>query len=220
MIVNYLLRESNFQMNFTWAKCFIKHYFKFKQRRQRLIVSARKNVINVKELKLYFDQLKEAIEKYDIQFKDTWNMNETEFRLDCKKSRVIIILYIKKFFKMIDSDNREYNTSMKIISVDDEIISSILIIKKSFILHCFAVNDFEKLIILVFNDFDYSNDDLTLNWLHHFINNIVRKCRDKYILLIVNDFNFYLIFEFFELTINNDIIFLSFRFISRILHNR
>ena len=162
--------------------------------------------MNVKELKLYFDQLKEAIEEYDVQFEDTWNMNETEFRLDCEKFCIIITLDIKKSFKITDSDNREYITSIKIISVDDEIISSMLIVKKNFILHRFAVNDLEELIILVFNDFDYSNDDLTLNWLYHFINNVVRKRRDKYILLIVNDFDSHLTFEFFELIIDNDII--------------
>ena len=52
---------------------------------------------------------------------------------------------------------------MKIISVDNKIISSILIVKESFILYCFAVNDLEKFIIFVFNDFDYSNNDLKLN---------------------------------------------------------
>ena len=90
-------------------------------------------------------------------------MNETEFRLNCEKFRIIIILNIKKFFKMTDSNNREYIISMKIINVNDKIISSMLIVKKNFILHYFVVNNLEKFIILIFNDFNYSNDDLTLN---------------------------------------------------------
>ena len=163
MAVNYLLRESGFQMNFTWAERFMRRHFKLKQRRQRFIVGARKNAMNVKKLKLYFDQLKEAIEEYDVQCENTWNMNETEFRLNCGKSRIIITLNIKKPFKMTDSNNREYITSMKIINVDGEIIPSMLIVKKNFILHRFAVNDFEEFITLAFNDFDYSNNDLTLN---------------------------------------------------------
>ena len=126
IIVNYLLRESNSQMNFTWTKRFMKHYFKFKQRCQRFIINARKNVMNVKELKLYFDQLKEVVEKYNVQFKDTWNMNETKFRLNCEKSHIIIILNIKTFFKITDSNNHEYITSMKIINVDNKIILLIL----------------------------------------------------------------------------------------------
>ena len=147
-------------------------------------------------------------------------MNETEFRLDCEKLRVIIILNIKKSFEIIDLNNHEYITSMKIINVNDEIILSILIVKKNFILHRFIVNDFENLIIFIFNDFDYSNDNLTLNWLYHFINNVVRKRRDKYRFSIVNNFDFHLTFESFELIIDNDIIFLNFRLISRILYNR
>ena len=71
MTINYLFRKSDSQMSSTWARRFIRHHFIFKQRRQRLIVDARKNVIIIKKLKLYFDQLKEVIEKYNIQVKDT-----------------------------------------------------------------------------------------------------------------------------------------------------
>ena len=90
-------------------------------------------------------------------------MDETGFRLGCGKPCVIITLDIKKPFKMTDSDNCEYITSMEVISADGEIISSMLIVKGSFILYRFAVNDLEKLITLALNDFDYSNNDLTLN---------------------------------------------------------
>ena len=51
--------------------------------------------MNVKELKLYFDQLKEAIEKYGVQFRDIWNMNEIGFRLGCGILILIIVLEIR-----------------------------------------------------------------------------------------------------------------------------
>ena len=90
-------------------------------------------------------------------------MNEIRFCLNCEKSCIIIILNIKKFFKITDSNSCKYITSIKVISVNDKIILLILIIKKNIILHYFVVNNFEKFIIFVFNDFDYSNDNLILN---------------------------------------------------------
>ena len=52
---------------------------------------------------------------------------------------------------------------MKIINVNDKIILLMLIIKQNFILHYFTVNDLKELIIFVFNNFDYLNNDLILN---------------------------------------------------------
>ena len=52
---------------------------------------------------------------------------------------------------------------MKVINVNDEIILLILIVKKNFILYCFAVNEFKEFVTFIFNNFDYSNNDLTLN---------------------------------------------------------
>ena len=62
-------------------------------------------------------------------------MNETEFRIDCERAQMIITLNSKKFFRMMDSDNRDYITSVKCVSSTDEIILSMLIIGEVNIFH-------------------------------------------------------------------------------------
>ena len=55
-------------------------------------------------------------------------MNETKFRIDCERAQMIITLNPKKFFRMMNSNNRDYITSVKCVSSTDEIIPSMLII--------------------------------------------------------------------------------------------
>ena len=91
-------------------------------------------------------------------------MNETSFRIECERSRMIITLITRKpSSRMIDSDNREYITSIEVINVADNIISFFFIFKKFIIAHRLTVNDLHEVITFVINSIDYSNDDLTMN---------------------------------------------------------
>ena len=63
-------------------------------------------------------------------------MNETDFRIECEKSRIIITLITKKSSsRMTDLNNREYIIFVEVINAADDIISSFLIFKKSIIAH-------------------------------------------------------------------------------------
>ena len=62
-------------------------------------------------------------------------MNETDFRIDCERSRIVITLDVNKKIRMTDSNNRDYVTSVKIVNAIDDTISSMLIMKKVNILH-------------------------------------------------------------------------------------
>ena len=80
--------------------------------------------------------------QYEIQIPDTWNMDETGFRIGCARSRVVITLTTKKPSpRMADSDNREYITFVEVINAADDIISFFLIFKRSSIAHRLTVND-------------------------------------------------------------------------------
>ena len=115
-------------------------------------------------LKQYFNQLKSLINKYNIQLSNTWNMNEIDFRIECERSRLMIILIIKQSSsRMINSNNRKYIIFVKVINVVDNIIISFLIFKKIFIAHRLIVNDLNWTITLIISETTYSNDDLIMN---------------------------------------------------------
>ena len=62
-------------------------------------------------------------------------MNETDFRIDCDRAQLIMIMNVNKSLRMTDSDNRDYITSMKCVSFADDVILFLLILSKVNILH-------------------------------------------------------------------------------------
>ena len=77
----------------------------------------------------------------------------------------MLTLNIQKFLKIIDLNNREYLTFIKVINDKENSILFIFIAKNlDLILRCMIVgNDLHKNIILIINEVAYINDDLVLN---------------------------------------------------------
>ena len=66
-----------------------------------------------------------------------------DFRIECAKNYVVIILTIKKSrSRIIDSNNREYIIFDKVMNAVNNIISSFFVFKRLFIVYCLTVNDF------------------------------------------------------------------------------
>lgn len=63
---------------------------------------------------------------------------------------------------IIDSDNRDYVTSIKSISVVDESYTLIIIFKAFSLLEKWVINELPADIILTYNELDYSNDKINL----------------------------------------------------------
>ena len=64
----------------------------------------------------------------------------------------------------MNSNNRDYITSVKCVSSIDEVISSMLIILKINILHKWCQkNDLNENTLIKINEINYLNDDLILN---------------------------------------------------------
>lgn len=57
-------------------------------------------------------------------------MNETDFRIECEKTHVVITLKSKKKLVLNNSDNRDYITFIECISasIDDYALSAFLIV--------------------------------------------------------------------------------------------
>ena len=145
-VVNFVLRKTDSNAIFLknhWIKRFLDRNLDFKKQRQRFISIHKKDIDWISTLKQYFHQLKNVINQYNIQILDTWNMNETDFRIECKKNYIIVILITKKSLsRIINSNNRKYIIFIKIINIVDDIISFFFIFKKSFIVYRLIINEF------------------------------------------------------------------------------
>lgn len=133
-------------------------------------------------------------------------MNKTDFRIDCDKFHMIIILNTQKKLRLTNSKNRNYVSDIEIISVANECIFSMLILKDHHILFKWILNnDFDDETFLNVSEIEYSNDDLVLKWLKHFIKHVEKKRVDRYILLIIDEFESHMIYFFWRLITNNNI---------------
>lgn len=124
-------------------------------------------------------------------------MNETDFRVECEVSHLMMTLSSHKRIVIIDSDNRDYITAVECINESDESISSFLILKGVNVLHKWALkNDLKNDIVLSTSDSEYSNDALALDWLKHFDNHSKRTQKEVYRLLLLNEYESHLTYEF------------------------
>ncbi len=76
---------------------------------------------------------------------------------------------------MADPENRDYITVAEATSAADESISPMIITKGINILARWTANDIDDDTLFNTSDTGYSNDNLAIDWLHHFI----RCTRDK-----------------------------------------
>ena len=165
----------------------------------------------------YFNKLKRMMKENDIIEMNVWNMNETKFRIECERAHMIITLDSKKPFRMINSNNRDYITFVKCVSSTDEIIPPMLIISGVNIFHKWCQeNDLNENTLIEISETKYSNNDLAMDWLQHFIDHTRRRRSDDYILLIIDGFDSHSIIPFFEFVAVNNIV--LFRFSAHSTH--
>ncbi len=138
-----------------------------------------------------------------------WNMNETSFRIDCERAQLVITFNSRKSLRMMNSNNRDYIIFVKCINVSDEMIFSLIILTEVHILRKWCEkNNLNEETLIEISDMNYSNDDLIMNRLHHFIYHTRSKRNEIWLLLIIDEFDSHSIISFLKLiTINNIVLF-------------
>ena len=114
---------------------FLKRNPDFHVRKQKPLAAERKDSHDLKNMTEYFNKLERMMKEKSITAVDVWNMNETDFRIDCGRTQMIITLDPKRPLRMMNSDNRDYITSVKCVSSGGEVIPPMLIISGVNILH-------------------------------------------------------------------------------------
>lgn len=107
-------------------------------------------------------------------------MNETGFGIGFEIAYHIVIFDPNKSYRMIDTDNRDYITSIECINASGETIFAILLISKFKFLYKWCPNkDHDGGTIINTTNIWYANDDKAFEWLQYFIDNTKHK-RKKY----------------------------------------
>ena len=189
-----------------WTRFYKRNRSKIFMRRRRPLAAARKDAFDVEDLKDFYQKLKKAIDTHGIQEADMWNMDETGFRIGVGKSKMVISFDKKKRNYMADPDNRDYCTAVETISASGTAIPPLIILKATNILLKWSQNNLDGACQLGASESGYSNDDLALDWLQHFIDSTRKTRVGRYILLIVDGFGSHMTLQFFRLATASNII--------------
>jgi hypothetical protein len=137
-------------------------------KKNKSLTAKRKNSHNVKNKIKFYSNFNYSMKNFDCTSHDTWNMNETNFCMNCEINHLMMTLSQRKII-IIDFDNRDYIIFAKCINETDDNILSFLILKEINIFSKWTLkNDLNDDDLLFTSDIDYSNDVLTFEWLKHF----------------------------------------------------
>jgi hypothetical protein len=115
-------------------------------------------------------------------------MDETGFRIRVTVGRVIITHLSTKAVYLTNPNNRESITVVEIVCADCSTIPPMLTLKGDALLERHFENGLETEILLTTNPTGYSNEDLGMKYLIHFYNNIYKKTKGKWRILIFDSY--------------------------------
>uniref|UniRef100_A0A8H7N0B1 HTH CENPB-type domain-containing protein n=1 Tax=Bionectria ochroleuca TaxID=29856 RepID=A0A8H7N0B1_BIOOC len=151
-----------------WATRFFQRHG-YSSRPQKMLDLVRKEAENIDVIRDYFQQLQEVIDHEGILPDDTWNMDETGFRISIK-SNAMIIMKRKRAYCFALPENRESATAVEAISASGRVIPACLIL--SSLTHCASwyheLQGLDPEARVAVAETGYSNDELALSWLQHF----------------------------------------------------
>ena len=125
-------------------------------------------------------------------------MNKIEFRINIDRFKIVLSFEKHQRNYIANSNNRNYCTTIEIINVTSAIIFFLIIMKAiNVLLKWNQQNNFENQCQFGVFEFDYSNDDLTLEWLQYFIDFIKKNRVKRYIFLIIDGFDSHTTLQFF-----------------------
>jgi len=103
-------------LNAQWAKCWLDRQPDLFKAKRKPLAAERKNAHDPEVLQTHFDEFEEEVVKYGITEDDTWNFDETGYRMGIARSDwVVTVDSIRRIYSK-DPDNRESLTGIECIS--------------------------------------------------------------------------------------------------------
>ena len=118
-----------------WLKRFLERNPEYHIRKKTPLAAERKHSHGVHDMSNYFEKIERITREKGITELDVWNMDETGFRIGCGKAQLVVTMDPNKPVRMIDSENRDYITSVECVGSAGETIPPMLLISGVNILH-------------------------------------------------------------------------------------
>jgi hypothetical protein len=141
-----------------WAKRWLDRQPDLFKAKRKPIAADRKNAHDSKVLQTHFDEFNEMIVKYDITEDDTWNFDETGYRMSIARSDWVVTVDPHRRIYSKDSDNRESLTGIECINGGGKDIPPMLIMTGVHILASHFNNDLDDDVLVTTSETGYFND--------------------------------------------------------------
>jgi hypothetical protein len=129
----------------------------------------RQDVENVDNVVEYFQKLQEVITTHAIQPDDLWNMDKTGFSIGIGRDQLVVSRQKKRASYLGIPQNRESATAVEAISAGGEYIPAFLILSgQVHMSRWYQVQQLYGDTYIAVSSSGYTNDEITLQWLHHF----------------------------------------------------
>ena len=151
-----------------WAKRWLDRQPGLFKAKRKPLAADRKNAHDPEVLQTHFDEYKEVVIKYDITKEDTWNFDETGYRMGIARFDWVVTVDPNRRIYSKDPDNRESLTGIECISGGGKDIPPMLIMTGVQILAPHFNNDLADDMLVTTSETGYSNDWISLRWLEHF----------------------------------------------------
>jgi hypothetical protein len=200
---NYLLQRSHKGADtppltsVRWAKRWLKRNPELYLRRQRSLDLNRAIAHDKEAIFKWFNSLIKLIELHGITAADTWNFDETGFRIGIGKDQWVITFEPHRRVYLATPDDRTTLTMTECVNADGSAIKPIVIIEGAVLLERYFT-DLPDGYLIARSGSGYTNDELSLEWARHFVRQTQKHLQGVYRLLLFDGFDSHCTQEFLE----------------------
>jgi len=151
-----------------WVSRVLKRHPEYILKRRKVLDLERKRSESYENLQNWFQLLQDAITSFGIHSDDIWNFDETGFRIGVGRDQLVITKQQRQLH-LGHPTNRESATAIEAVSAGGAHIPLFLIF--SGITHqssWYSNPELDSDTTIAVSSSGYSNDQLSLDWLHHF----------------------------------------------------
>lgn len=200
---NYLLQRSHEgastppSASIRWAKRWLKRNPELHLRRQQSLELNRAIAHDKEAILRWFDGLVKLIKLHGITAADTWNFDETGFRIGIGKDQWVVTFEPRRRVYLATPDDRTSLTMTECVNADGSAIEPMVIIEGAVLLERYFT-DLPNGYLVACSDSGYTNDDLSLEWARHFVRQTQKHLKGVYRLLLFDGFDSHCTQEFLE----------------------
>ena len=180
----------------TWYYNFLKRRPALRIRRSHAMDQARKDALDEKTLRHWFELYHTTRLKYSVAEEDTYNIDEKGYmKGQGDRTTVIVPRYERQTFST-QPGNREWVSVIECISTDGFFLPSFIIFEGKRIQHLWVDEKVDKSFVVRVSEKGWTDREIALSWLAHFDVYTRLRTQGEYRLLILDGFSSHVSMDF------------------------